>query len=106
MRDKKAPELAFTLVEIIIVITILGIIIALGTPITLDFYYSYEFSSTKDNLVSLLRKSQTQAISNLNQASSGLYLEPGKFITFQGASYEERNILFDEEYEKPNKIIV
>lgn len=106
LNNVKKHKCSFTIIEILIVLAILAIVILIGTPITLDFYLSFIFHSSIDDLVSLTRKAQSLSITNFNQASSGIYITPDKFIVFQGASYASRNQQFDEEYSKPPKITI
>lgn len=91
---------AFTFVEVIIALGILAVIFGLGLPITLDAYLNQQLNTERDNLVTVLRKAQTQAFSNKNQAPHGVYIASDKYIIFEGDSFGSRQSILDEEFSK------
>lgn len=68
----------FTLVELLITISILATILALGLFIGFDFYKSYALGSEKTTALSMLQKARGQAMDNINQKRHGVrfFLDP------------------------------
>jgi Tfp pilus assembly protein FimT len=86
-------QAGLTLMEILIVITLLIIVAGFGLVISLDSYRSNNFQNQQNLLLSLLLKARGQAMANINQKPHGVYLDQtGKTYTlFQGSSYTGRS---------------
>lgn len=84
----------FTLIEILIVITIMAFLVALTIPLGIQFYKNQQFDTIVDEVIQALRRAQWQAMSAKNDSSFGVYFKAGQYILFQGVSYIARN---DEE---------
>ena len=74
-----------TLIEIIISISILSMIAALGLFISLDFAKSYNFRSEKNTIVSILEKARGESINNIGKVRHGVHFQanPLKYIIFE-----------------------
>jgi prepilin-type N-terminal cleavage/methylation domain-containing protein len=86
----------FTLLEVLIVITILAGLAGLGLFVSIDFYKSYAFYSERDIVISIVQKARSQSLANINESKHGVYLENGRYTIFQGENYASRNAVYDE----------
>lgn len=86
----------FTLIEILIVISILSILVGLGLFIGIDFYRGYNLRLERNVAASVLQKARNQSMNNIGQSNHGVYIKDNGFTIFQGPSYVGRNISFDQ----------
>ncbi len=63
----------FTIIEIIIAISILIILFSLGLFITMDFYKSYSFRQERDTIASILQKARSQSLNNIDEKQHGVH---------------------------------
>jgi prepilin-type N-terminal cleavage/methylation domain-containing protein len=87
----------FTLLEIIIATTILVIIMGTATPLIINDYVTYRMITAQQDLVSVLRKAQSLAMSNQYESPFGVQVASSSYIIFRGASYASRIVAFDED---------
>ena len=101
----------FTLIELTIALGILGLIAAVGMPVSLNFYSNYIFSTEVSNAVRLLEQARSFSMNNKNQAAHGVRFEENKLITFLSAYNpdEKTNQIFKQSKSKlvgePKEII-
>jgi len=86
---------AFTLIELLLVVAILGIIIAFGAP-----FFGGAFSRTNIDNANLLtaqslRRAMLKAQSNEMDSDWGVKLSSGQILIFKGSSYAARDAGFD-----------
>ena len=81
----------FTLMEILIVISLFFILAGFGLAISMDAYRSFNFASDRDLLVSLLQKARSQSLNNVNQSPHGVYIAAASYVLFQGSNYISRD---------------
>jgi len=80
----------FTLVEILIVMTIISFIAVIGVIVSIDTYSRYIFRSDLDKVAILLQKARSSAINNVGGVSHGVYLDDNDdWILFRGTEYVE-----------------
>jgi len=96
----------FTLLEVIISTTILAVIMGTATPIIANSYINYRIVTAQQDLVSVLRKAQSLAISNQYESPFGVAVASGAYVIFRGPSYAERLPAFDEEISYSGAITV
>ncbi len=77
----------FTLIELLVVIALIIVISSIGMLLSLDFYRTYAFKSESDIIISMLQKARNQSLSNINQKPHGIHFETGKYVLYQGSSY-------------------
>lgn len=94
----------FSIIEIVIVIAIFGMLLAIGLPIGLDAYRNYLLTSESRNLLSILRRAETNAFANKNGSAHGVAVQSDRFVLFQGQSYASRDAPYDEEYPKSGTV--
>lgn len=87
----------FTLLEILIVMTLLIFIAGLALVYSLDSFKITNFRSDQSQLLGVLLKARSQAMANINQKPHGVYLEASttKYTLFQGANYVSRDTALD-----------
>lgn len=77
----------FTLMEVIVTISLISILLSLGLILSMDVFRGTVFRSTRQVLVSSLTTARGRAVSNLYQSTHGVcYLAPN-FVIFRGTSY-------------------
>lgn len=103
---QKKSKSGFTLIEILISLGIFAILFAIGLPLSLDSYRNYILNSETSNLVTLIRRAESLALSNVHNSSHGIYIEEDRIILFEGESYAARNTAFDEEFERAEVVSI
>lgn len=83
----------FTFVETLVSVAILIIIFSIGFYVSMDAYRSYSYRSEVRTLISSLQKARLGSMVNVNESPHGVRIEAGKFIIFQGSSYQSGNPL-------------
>ncbi len=102
MRSRAASRLAvesgFTLLELLLTISIGAVIFMFTVPAFLGFYRSQIVDDTAKNLVDSLRQAQQYSMIQLEGRSYGIKLLPlsNSYVLFQGDSYATRNTAEDE----------
>ncbi|MBI1838960.1 MAG: prepilin-type N-terminal cleavage/methylation domain-containing protein [Candidatus Colwellbacteria bacterium] len=86
----------FSLIELLVVVAIFAVISSLGLAIGLNFYRGYVLNSERNIFVSILTKTRSKAVSNINQSPEGVFINSGNYTIFQGSSYASRNQAYDE----------
>ena len=96
----------FTIVEILISLTLLAAIFGLGFPVTWSFYGTYQFDSEAKVLVSVLEQARNSAMINRNQSAHGVFINDDQMTVFQGASYASRNTAMDKIFPRNSLIAI
>ncbi len=101
----------FTLIEILIVMSLL---IAVGFVLAFadfDIWRGYNFRGECDLVISILQKARSQSINNICLGTSctdgkphGVYIQSNKYTIFQGNDWNNRDDVFDEDYEASSNI--
>ena len=86
----------FTILEISLVIAMMFVIAALTFPITASFMRSQTQGDAADELVSVLRRAQSEATYQKNDSSFGVKVLSNSYVLFEGSSYATRNEDEDE----------
>jgi prepilin-type N-terminal cleavage/methylation domain-containing protein len=74
----------FTLIEVLLVISILGILAGLSIPFLINFKNSQDFDNTVDQMISVLRKAQEKSISAEKDSFWGVnFSQPFRYILFR-----------------------
>jgi prepilin-type N-terminal cleavage/methylation domain-containing protein len=95
-----------TLIEIIIVISIIGIISAITVPNLSNFHRQQELKNTTEDIFSLLNEARNNTISSKNSTTYGVHFLSDKAILFTGTTYndstENKQIDFDSAVRIPD----
>ena len=90
------PARGFTLIEVLVVMTLFSLFASFGLFIGLDFYRNYAFHSAESVSVSAIQKARMRSLVNMNQAPHGVRIEQSHYTIFEGASYASRLAVLDE----------
>ncbi len=85
----------FSLIEIMLVMTLTFIVMLFVMPIGMSFYRAQLLTEATNTLVSNLRLAQSSALSGKNNDSFGVSVQEGEFVVFQGDSYGSRTVTED-----------
>lgn len=79
----------FSLIEIMVVVSVLVLILSLGLITNLDSYQKYMFRSENQILVSSLEKVRSESLTNKNQSPHGICFDEieKRFVLFEGRAY-------------------
>lgn len=81
----------FTLIEIILVMSILFILFGFTTLSFVKQQNSVSVQSITDSLVSDINSAQNKAMLGDSNASYGIYFQPDRYVLFAGSSYSQNN---------------
>jgi prepilin-type N-terminal cleavage/methylation domain-containing protein len=99
----------FTLIEIVVVMSLIALLGSLGIYFGLDNFRGHSFHSDRDTLISALEHARAEAVSNAcsgtctNGKPHGVFIDTvnHKYIIFQGTSYANHLITNDKDYDIP-----
>ena len=78
----------FTLIEILITLALVGVVIAFGSVVNLDFYTREDRLNEQTTLESILQKARSDAMNNVNATNHGIHIESGAYIIFDSNPYD------------------
>lgn len=96
----------FTLFELLVVLGILTILLALGLPVTYDFYYRSIFESEYNLLFAALQQARGLSMVNHNESAHGVYTLSSDFVVFQGSSYAGRTVSQDRLFPRSASVAI
>lgn len=94
----------FTLIEVILTISIILILGAISAPFYISFYTSSQIDTTTQEVVQSLRRAELKALNNENDDSWSIKLVDDKMILYKGTDYPTRDSNYDEEIQIPKSI--
>jgi len=80
----------FTLIEIILVMTLLVMVLGFGLITGFDSYRRDALRAERNTVISVLQKARSQAINNVNNSKHGFYFDGTNYIVFEGTSSDSR----------------
>jgi prepilin-type N-terminal cleavage/methylation domain-containing protein len=108
--DFRKGGTGFTLIEVIIVMSLLTIIGGLVTFANFDVWRGYNFRGEYDLLIAVLQKARSQSINNIclgisctEGQSHGVKILPDKYTIFQGTTYDPSDPL-NEDFEASGRV--
>ena len=96
------PNQGFTLIEIVVVISLISIIGGLAMLMSMDTFRNSAIRDERDVLVSTLQRARSMAVNNICSGNAsvcvnalgnsdgkphGVHIQPGSYVIFQGDSY-------------------
>lgn len=103
MSHQSNSQSGFTIIEILVVLTIFIFIAGFALFVSMDSYRGFAFRSERDTIISVLQKARSQAISNICLGSGcsdgkphGVRFTGSQYIIFQGPSYASRDPSVDQ----------
>lgn len=100
------PLKGFTLIEVIMVVTLLASTIGLVTAWTLTSLKRAELQSTTEVIVGILRKQQTSAMSSKGNLDHGIRLESDQYTIFAGPDYATSSANSRQTFSMPNQLTI
>jgi len=82
----------FTLIEIIIVMSIIVFLISASIVSYRSFEKSTELEKTVQNIISTLKLSQSKTIASNEASPYGIHFESDKYISFKGSEYQPESV--------------
>jgi len=86
----------FTLIEVLLSVTLIAILAAFTTPVYLSFFLSNDVALVTSDLASSLRRAQLLSRSGASDSPWGVAIQNQQIILFQGTTYAARDTTFDE----------
>lgn len=96
----------FSLIEILLSLTLIGIMAGMVMPVSKNFLNRNELDQTVVSGVSFLRRAQTLAIAGDGDSAWGVKLSTSSILLFKGDSYATRDSSFDESISVVSSIII
>jgi prepilin-type N-terminal cleavage/methylation domain-containing protein len=105
----------FTLIEILVVLTILILVAGFALFVSMDSYRGFSFRSERDTAVSMLQKARSQGISNICLGGScadgkphGVHFTSSQYKIFQGTSLDDtpQDAAVDQAVPVNNKVTI
>ena len=96
----------FTLLEILLVISLILFMFGLSMPVYNTMLYGSEIENGNKILVSTLRRAQNQAMANSDNSKWGVYLTTTNVTLFKGNTYFTRDNTADTIYTLPATLSV
>jgi type II secretory pathway pseudopilin PulG len=89
----------FTLLEILLSISVIIVIGGIGIPIYHNLQIKNDLNDTAYRLVQMSRRAQALSRAEKNDSSWGVYIGEGSITLFQGQDYASRDAQYDETFE-------
>jgi len=89
----------FTLLEMLLTITIIAVLGGVSAPIYMSFLARNDLNVTSTIVVQSLRRAQTQAKNMVNDSDWGIYMTDRVLTIFSGSTYAGRDISYDEDFD-------
>ncbi len=105
---KEDENIGFTLIEILVLITIVIVLFFISVLVLNSFRKETELNEVVERVVILLQSARTKTVSSHNDSQYGIYFDdqsdPNMIVFFKGPSYSLRDPAFDEDYSFPSNI--
>ena len=102
MRYKKA----FSLIEILVAISIFLILGAVTTPFAINFYQRYQSINERNLLVSLFREARTMSMAGQGSSHHGVHIASDQYTLFEGPIYAARDQAKDQTFPRSDQMII
>ena len=95
---------AFTLVELLLSMSLLALIAAVTAPVLNNFQANNDLQLATDTYVQTLHRAQSNARAGKNDSAWGVKLQGHVLTIFKGNSYAARDSSFDEVYTLSSRV--
>lgn len=97
-------ERGFTLIEVMIVVTIIAIISFTAAAMTSQTFLKSEISIESVHLIDTIRLAQSRSISGYQDGIWGVHMTGSTYTLFKGATYAGRDATYDQVHNLPSGI--
>ena len=101
----KATSKAFTLIELLLSVSLVSMLMVISVPFYQSFQQSNELSAAQDISERVLRTAKTYARESNNESDWGVYFINGEAILFKGTTYATRDTSFDISYGISSRVV-
>lgn len=95
----------FSLIELLLVITLFSIVAAAAYPLSISFYQGQLMSEVQTGLEITLQRASHHARSQKNDSAHGVKLLADSYVLFQGDSYDSRITAMDSVAAFPSSLV-
>ncbi len=99
-----AHERGFTLLEMLLSLTLMGILTGLSMPLYLSFQNRNDLSLTTELVAQTMRRAEVYARGVNADSQWGVSIQPTSAVLFKGSSYASRDTAYDEPISLPASI--
>jgi len=96
--------MGFTLLEMLISVTIIGMLVGVSAPVYESFVRQNDLNLATQGIATMIQRAETYALGNNTDSVWSVELLPASVILFQGTSFASRNTNYDETYPIPGSI--
>lgn len=89
---------AFSLLEVLLSIGLMGGLIALSFPVLLSFEYRNDLIASRNYVASAIRIAQLNSQAVVQDTQWGVKVNPGLITVFSGPTFAGRNVAYDQTY--------
>jgi prepilin-type N-terminal cleavage/methylation domain-containing protein len=94
----------FTLIEVLLSVTLIGMLVALSLPVYETFVRRNDLDLTTQSIASMLRRAETYARAVSGDSVWSVEIQSSTATLFQGTNFASRNTAFDETTTIPSSI--
>jgi prepilin-type N-terminal cleavage/methylation domain-containing protein len=84
---KTSIHSGFTLIEFLVVMSVMLVVFSMGLILSLDSYRGYSFRNERNLAVSVLQKARSRALANIDQQPQGVHVDTtgNQYVIFEGS---------------------
>lgn len=86
----------FTLVEVLLSISIITVLVGLSLPVYASFHNRNDLDLTAQTIAEALRRGQTYSRGSSGDSQWGVHVSSASAVLFKGTSYASRDVSYDE----------
>lgn len=96
----------FTLIEVLVVITVLGLLISISTVGFTNFRTHESLRIALSGVVEATRRAQVSAIEAKGDSEWGVFFQSDRVVVFKGSSYASRDNSYDQTLVVPGGVVI
>jgi len=104
MMRHNASVRAFTLLEILLSITLIVVLFGISLPPYYKFFVKNNLDVAKNQIIQCLRRASFLSAASVEDDTWGVYIQRSSVVIFRGSDYSSREEEYDETYIIPSEI--